>query len=484
MTLRKMTFSLLFFVFIAPLLAQNSQAYRLQIEAPIISDTVLYLGRYHGHKTYLVDTAYRDKQASVFVFEGSESLPEGLYLLANNRMQNLMDMVISEQSHHFTIKVNKAFDVRNVKFVGSKENKRLQAYLSLSAKHYEKSKLWRERLPILKAKDSDSVALIQAQIDKMSAKEYKMRQAIIRKAEGTVVADLMHLLNNVEADENLRLQYTNAKAEVDSVAWYYGRQKHYWDAIDLKSDRVLYNPFIGRRIDDYFDNYVLFEVDSVNVAIDDFMGRLRKGGNMYVYALWYLLNKYEQSQVMGQDAVLVHMADTYFKDSIPGVHPIIADNIVKKAEARRAILIGAKAPNIIGKDTSSTERSLYNLQGDFTIVAFWNPSCSHCREEMPALLSYFHQHKETYNLSVMGVCTSPDPVSFSAKSREWQIDFCNVLPITERFAETACNFKETYQVDATPALYLLDKDKNIIAKHFGVEHIDLLIKHYQKQKTK
>lgn len=482
MTSIKTTCALLFFLIFAHLGAQNSHAYRIEIEAPSVEDTVLYLGRYHGHKTYLIDTAYRHDGS--FVFEGDKPLATGLYLLANNAKRNLMDMIVSESSQRYSIKAPKGFDIHNVKFVNSKENKRMQAYLIMAADNYAQAMRLRQRMSVVQSQQPDSVPIIQRQLDDNHKKEYAYRLKMIHKWPNSFLADVMHLLNNVDDDATYRAAATGAQGQLDSLRWYQVRKQHYWDHIKLQDDRLLRTPFLGRRIDDYFDHYVFFEADTVMTAIDHFLAQMRPGGEMYVYSLWYLLNKYEQSTVMGHDAVLVHLADTYFAEPIEGIHPVIAKNIVKKANARRSILIGRKAPELRGKDSTLRERALSDITAPFTIIAFWNPACSHCREEMPLLQDYYHKNKAKYGLAVMGVSTTPDPKSFAEKIKQWQLDFVNVRPMTERGKAPEYDYVATYHVDGTPLMYLLDRDKKIIAKHFGVQHLDMIIQHYLQQQAK
>ncbi len=481
MNIIKITYSLSFFFLFVSLQAQQTEAYRIELETPETQDKVLYLGRYHGHKTYLVDTAYKRANTNVFVFEGQQKLPNGLYFIANNAKKNLADLIISKQSHHFTIQATKGFNIKDIKYINSKENKALQSYLKLTAKHYVQMTPLQARLPILQAKNSDSVAIIKAQIAEKRKIEFAYRQKLIKQYPNDFLAVLLHLLDNVDNHKTYIETATDTKGHLDTLQWYNLRKQHYWDHINLKSDEVLHNPFIGGKIDDYFDNYVLFfDIDSLTMEIDNFINKLLPDSDMYMYSLWFLLNKYERSNMMGHDAVLVHMADKYFKHPGKKVHKTIAQNIVKKANARRPILIGHIAPELRGKDSTLREHALNEVQAQFTILVFWNPTCYHCDDEMPLLIDYYHKNKTKYNLEIVSACNTPDFTGFTSKLKEWKPDFLNILPMTERFPNPDYNYMETYQIDGTPLLFLLDKNKRIIAKDFGVQHIDMLINDYLK----
>ncbi len=485
MSIAKITCNLSFFLLFVSLQAQQTAAYRIELQTPKMQDSVLYLGRYQGHKTYLIDTAYKQANTNVFVFEGQHLPPTGLYFIANNAKKNLIDLIISEQSHHFTLKATKGFDVKDIKYVHSKENKGLHSYLKLAAQNYAYVVPLQARLPILKNQNSDSVAIIKAEMKQRHTAELAYRQKLLKQYPTGYLPILFHLLDNVEDNQTYIDASTDKQGNLDTLQWYNLRKQHYWDNIDLKNDNVLYNPFIGGKIENYFDNYVLFfDIDSLTTEIDNFMNSLLPNSDMYMYSLWLLLNKYERSEIMGHDAVLVHMADTYFTHPGKKIHKIIAQNIVKKANARRPILIGHVAPELRGKDSTLRQHALSEIQARFTILAFWNPACYHCEEEMPLLLEYYKKNKAKYNLEVIGVCSTPDFKGFTSKLKEWKPDFLNILPMTERFSDPDYNYMETYQVDGTPLLFLLDKDKRIIAKDFGVQHIDMLIEDYlQRQKN-
>lgn len=58
-----------------------------------------------------------------------------------------------------------------------------------------------------------------------------------------------------------------------------------------------------------------------------------------------------------------------------------------------AVEIGKTAPTIKAKQIDGHTFDLDNNAGNVVILNFWATWCGPCRQEMPALESYYHQHK-------------------------------------------------------------------------------------------
>ena len=185
---------------------------------------------------------------------------------------------------------------------------------------------------------------------------------------------------------------------------------------------------------------------------------------------------------MGQDAVFVSLFERYYA---PGKADYWLNEKYKKAVFDRAYSlmanqIGAKAADMNMVDTLGKQRSLYSVNAPYTVVCFWDPTCGHCQKEVPLLDSIFHAEWKSRGVQVYGVMTDGGKPAWLKFIREHNIkDWIHVHQLPEvtqaDYDAGRAGYKQLFDVYQTPVLYLLDKDKNIIAKKLNPAQMNDLL---------
>jgi thiol-disulfide isomerase/thioredoxin len=65
--------------------------------------------------------------------------------------------------------------------------------------------------------------------------------------------------------------------------------------------------------------------------------------------------------------------------------------------------IGAAAPELNLTDTAGKNISLYSLKAPFTVVVFWDPTCGHCKEELPRIDSIYKAKRKAMGVKLYSV---------------------------------------------------------------------------------
>ncbi|WP_032277513.1 peroxiredoxin family protein, partial [Escherichia coli] len=150
--------------------------------------------------------------------------------------------------------------------------------------------------------------------------------------------------------------------------------------------------------------------------------------------------------------------------------------------------IGQSAPNLNLSDTTGKAVSLYAIHAPFTVVAFWDPNCGHCKDEIPRLDSLYKNKWKAMGVKVLSVNIYENEVSSWKKfiadkklSSDWlqAYETKEAKEATEKSGQA--NYRQLFDIIKTPTLYLLDKDKHIIAKQLSLEQFDELLKAKTKQ---
>ena len=154
-------------------------------------------------------------------------------------------------------------------------------------------------------------------------------------------------------------------------------------------------------------------------------------------------------------------------------------------------LIGAKAADLEMLDTAGKATPLYKVDADYTVVIFWDPTCGHCKEELPKIDSAYRANWKAHNVKIYGVLSADSKTELK---QEWLKyigvhkleDWVNVYQTKEMeaavIAAQKAGYRQLYDITLTPTLYLLDKEKRIIAKKLSWQQLDELLQ--VKWKTK
>ena len=223
---------------------------------------------------------------------------------------------------------------------------------------------------------------------------------------------------------------------------------HFWDGIEDFDGPTDENPVLASQLDFYFDKMVAPLPDSITLEITRLIDRTVGNADLRDFILWHLLEKYEHPEYMSQDQVFVWLYDQYFsKLEINDLHETNLAMIQEKAERLRRLALFNVAPDIRLGDTLV----LQSIESEYTVLFFYDHSCEVCIEEKRELDS---------------VCAT--------------LPYIMVLPIdlnmesTTNLSELLAIF-DTYDIESKPLIYVLDKDKRIIAKKIQAKQIPSIL---------
>jgi thiol-disulfide isomerase/thioredoxin len=136
--------------------------------------------------------------------------------------------------------------------------------------------------------------------------------------------------------------------------------------------------------------------------------------------------------------------------------------------------LGKKAPNIIVKDTAM-ERfiQLYDVEAKFTIVYIWSPDCGHCKKATPKLKEVYDRYKDK-GVEVFAVGSEFENEAWKQFIIDFDLNWIN----GSDGGDFRSNFRTLYDVYSTPQTYLLDENKEILAKKMSVESLENMLEFY------
>lgn len=442
-------------------LVSAQKAYRIDIRIEGLTDSLLLLANYNGDKQFVADTAFRTKGDN-YSFTGSAPLPEGMYFIAGSAKNKLFDFIVSGRQE-FAISGKKDKLPASLEIKNSSENQVFFDYVRFLAEK-QKQQIRLVELKKKFAQGSDSSGVVENQILLLNEEVKRYINGIIHSNPGSFVALFLKSMQDPEIPPAPVL----SNGRTDSTFSYRYYKAHFWDNIDLSDDRLVRSPFLHTKVEQYLTKLTSPAPDSLKIAIDELFRRAGGNEESFKYLMWYLTIKYESSEIMGYDAIFVHLVDTYYADpKMKWMNLTVKDNLIKRANTLRPILIGKNAPEMILLDTLMMPVALYKIPAEYTIIYFWDPDCSHCKKETPLLVDFYNKNRMQYNLEVFGVCMDTSWKEMKKYIIQNKLNWLNV----NGFYSMTPDFREMYDVHSSPVMYLLDQNKKIIAKRVLTERM-------------
>ena len=467
---------LTFLPFLLITLAATAQTgYDIKVTFKPFKNQYIYLGHYFG-KTYpIIDSAKLDNN-SVAVFKGNKKLPGGIYLVGYPNKAGFFEILVDKQQQ-FSIKADTATLSKGAQFENSPDNVLFVNYQQYMSEKGKKIAALQQQLKTAAGKtDSTKITEELANEDKAVT---TYREDIIKKNPAAMLSTLLVTMREPELTGALK----NPANKEDSVLAYNFYKSHYWDGVNFWDGRLAYTPFFEDKIDKYFSQLVVPSPDSVIKEIDWMLGYASINEEMNRFLLIKFVNRYLNQKYMWEDAVFVHLFEKYFSQkTYSWLNETGKKTITDRAYSLMANILGTPASDVELPDPNGTPVSLYALQADYTIVAFWDPTCGHCKEVLPKLDSFYRAKWKADGLKMYAVAketegTKKDWLNFISdnKLQEWSHVYYSKEADKARTDNGIPGYSQLYDVQSFPTLYLLDKEKRIIAKKLTYQQLDEVV---------
>jgi len=376
------------------------------------------------------------KEDGSFELKLDSTATKGMYKLiyALPEDEHFIDIIYNgNEDIEFTFNLND-----NVVYKSSKENKLMASYMH-------------------------SMAMIQQSINNFFAQkseDYKALESIFKTQretqtnfEGAALGTIA--LNFIEANRF----YIPEKQE-DVKTYMNNLEAHFFDYVDFNNEVLQSSNFLRERMFNYIfrlSQEGLDKVSNYKKNIDVFYKAMNEAPLNIKSNL--LLELWERMGKDGFEEVANYIADSYLIDIAK-----LQNNkeLVYKLTTFRNISIGHKAPDFsfeIKENNKSIIKKLSELQGaENYVIVFWSSTCAHCLHELPQLHDFVKsQEKDTLKVIAIGL---------EGEANNWKDTITKFPDFINVFGEGKWEnvIGDDYGVTATPTYFILNKEKEIIAR--------------------
>jgi thiol-disulfide isomerase/thioredoxin len=462
----------------------TSSAQQIKFRVANYKDTTVNLIRYHGNKLYMADTA--QLKNGVVVFDGSKHKPGIMALYFPD--QKYAEFIFNKEEMDISIKYPDFIPSMVVK--KSEENKLFIEYIRYMADMRKKSEE--------ASKKENAKEEMKALNEQVVAYQTKL----IAENPKTYVSKIVNMSKDIVIPESPK---NPDGSLIDSTFSYRYFRDHYFDNVDLNDDRLVNTPVFHNKVESFFSERMLLQVpDTIIKYAVNIIDQLDPKSEVFKYIVHFVTYKYETSKIMGHDKVFVAMAQKYYcpgykegKSNITWMTEEKLKTMCERAEILQNLVLGVRPPNISLRDTTDVNWvNFYDLKSEYTILYFWDPECGHCKKETPKLQRLYAEKFKARNIEIfaVGKATGDDFEKWKAFIKKNKLEFINV-GLTKTLYEQASkdwrqfipqytnvqslNYSEHYDIFATPKVFILDKDKKIIAKGLSISQMEDLLDRLQ-----
>ncbi len=438
--------------------AQQQDALNINFQIKYYKDSVIYVIHDFGNaKThYVLDTVkMKNGKGSI---NRKKRIESGVYAILSQDKRGYARFIIHNENA-FTIMTDTLDYSKNMKVKGSMEN---TVFLEHDAYMVKKFKRRDELMTKLNdAKKNNDAALEKIANDslKLLGEEVEaFQKSIIQKYPTFLISKILLFSQDVDIPESI----TNDTLKFD----YY--KAHYFDKVDFSEEGLVRTDLLENKITTYFDRLVAQQHDSIIVACDYVLKKAKASSEMFKYILTTLTVKYERSNIMCFDGVFVHLVNTYYNTGqATWVNETNLSKMKTRAKSLQYIGCGSVATDLMMEGLNENWYKLSKVKSPYTILWFWDSDCGHCKAQTPKLKMLTDLSPIKDSITVFAVNIENETKGFRKYVEEnnlykW-INVSDTLHITR--------FRDYYDIYSTPVMYLLDKDKKIIAKRLDPEAI-------------
>lgn len=464
-------------------LLSSGQGYDIRIKINGLIEKPVILGHYLSKSMYPDDTTMLDNKGSG-AFTGNKKLPGGMYLmyLPNSRY---FEIIIGEDQT-FSLEVDTTDFLKSLTIKGSEENQvflDFQKFMGTLRKQADSLSM------LLKGKDQKNKTDIAAQLKAINDIRIARINTIKKEHPDLFVADFLMATLDIPVPDPPKDESGKVK---DSTWQYYYYRNHYFDNFKLADPRLLRTPLYEDKIMTYLTKVVPQVPDSLIPEIDLLIEKSRPDSNVFRYMLITLFNYYGKSNIMGMDAVQVHIAEKYYLPESWWSDAKFLAELKDRTEKTKPLLIGKVAPEIelmsvpadhfraAATDTAlrkyphvGSRFTLSQVKSKYLVLVFWEADCGHCQVAIPELYKIYQKSLQPLGVTVIAINTL-----FGEDGKVKWVNFINDHALygwINAWNPYSYDFKLKYDILSTPQIFILDENKKILAKRIGPEQVEEIL---------
>jgi thiol-disulfide isomerase/thioredoxin len=450
--------SILFFLFINAFSAVYSQ-YTISGHIPGAVDKEMVLSGFMSQGDNTLGKAKTDAQGNFSLVYPAGYVGAGLLEIKETK-----SVILMLNKENFELKWGNLEDFSTLVFEHSPENTNLSLGLSL----YQK----------VEAKKAGLAYLIPLYADKPSRLQFFQKELEHQKQAFADFSKNLPKDSYVSFYIQIRKLISDMPLTASRYTERFPENEKEFNAIDFGSEKLMHSALYKDLFEGYaqfMESYGVGDPDKLyahlNASIDIVIKSLKSKPELLQDMSQYLFNLLEKRSLFpaAQHLALAMLDDS--SCSLDEKHQALFEQYRKMA-------VGKTATDIVFSKQVKGYAKLSDIKAKYRLVVFGASWCDKCTEELPKLKPYYDNWKKTDDLEIVFVSLDQDETAFSNFTKDYPwVSSCDYKSWEGQAVKDYCVF-------ATPTMYLLDTNQNILQKIVSADHLDTMLKVYRANESK
>lgn len=471
----------LFFI-LAGSIVQNANAkgHEIQVRIKNLANKEIILGHRFADQLFPNDTLRLDENG-FGVIKGKKKYPEGIYFFMTPSRTMFEFFMTNDQK--FLIENDTINLFLNLKFKKSEENTAAHEYQRFMVeKQLESAALQQKRKTLT---DSTELKTTDARIFEIATEFKAKTDELIVGQKRNFVGQFIRAMQEIVVPEPPK---DSSGKIIDSTFQYRYYRAHFFDDMKLNDARFLRTPLYAEKVKKYIEKVIPQIPDTVIGECDKMLNVAEKNPETFRYLLVTLFNHYATSKIMGFDAVYAHLAEQWYIPKATFSDTAFIRITRENVDKLKPVLLGKTAPpmrmlwvpgeHFIQSKTDTVALNnphfgsfidLQQIDANYTILAFWEVDCGICRKTIPELYAVYEK------LKPKGVKAMAIHMIGGVEGKKKWTSFVNEQEIYDWYNvwnPYDFSYKKAYDIRSSSTIFILDKDKKIIAKRLEPKQVE------------
>jgi len=239
----------------------------------------------------------------------------------------------------------------------------------------------------------------------------------------------------------------------------------FFNAASIDDPALLAAPVYTYKLIDYLSLYKDLSLDMAEQedefieAVDQIMVHVSQDQDLRGFVAEFLLEGFE---MLNMEKVQMHLAEYYLDEACESD---LVELVMSRMEGYKKMAIGQPSPDFILRDVEGKVHQLARMDHEWILVVFWSSTCEACRKLMPSLDEWYRTEK-TLDLEVVSISIDTSVSNFDYLHDQIDPQWITAHDPLGWHGKVPSD----YMVYATPSLFLLDRQRNIVSKPTSFRH--------------